>query len=116
MKILLIDDEELDVFISQKLLSLEFDTTGVSSYEQGLQWAKENHFDVVLIDYYLNKGKLGKELLKEVLAIKGPVFKPYLLNNYVDGHEYEGLKKDGFLAIIEKPLTLEKFKMNLQLS
>ncbi|MFD0999606.1 response regulator [Ohtaekwangia kribbensis] len=116
MKILLIDDEQLDVFIAQKLLSLEFDTTGIASYGQALQWAKENHFDVVLIDYYLEDGKLGKDMLRELLAIKGKAFKPYLLTNYVDGQEYEGLKRDGFLAIIEKPLTLEKFKQQLQLS
>jgi hypothetical protein len=55
-------------------------------------------------------------MLRELLAIKGKAFKPYLLTNYVDGQEYEGLKRDGFLAIIEKPLTLEKFKQQLQLS
>lgn len=116
MKILLIDDEHLDVFIAQKLLSLEFDTTGISSYSQALQWAKENDFDVALIDYYLEDGKLGKDMLRDLIAVKGKVFKPYLLTNYVDSQEYEGLKRDGFLAIIEKPLTLDKFKQQLQLS
>ncbi|HEY9048607.1 MAG TPA: response regulator [Ohtaekwangia sp.] len=110
MKILLIDDEELDVFIAQRLLSLEYDITGITSHEQALHWAKENHFDVVLIDYYLNKGKLGNQLLRDLIAIKGPVFKAFLLTNYIDSKEHDKLKQDGFQGIIDKPLTLEKFK------
>ncbi|HEY9006055.1 MAG TPA: response regulator [Ohtaekwangia sp.] len=115
MKILLIDDEELDVFIAQRLLSLEYDITGVTSDEQAIRWAKENHFDVVLIDYYLNKGKLGNQLLRELIAIRGPVFKAFLLTNYIDSRERDTLKKDGFQGIIDKPLTLEKFRTCMEL-
>jgi DNA-binding response OmpR family regulator len=53
LKILIVDDEELDLFINKKLLSLEFETEGFTTLKDAVNWARQNDFDVALIDYYL---------------------------------------------------------------
>ena len=50
MKILIVDDEQLDLFVTKKLLGLEFDAEGFTSVEETMHWARQNDFDVVLIE------------------------------------------------------------------
>ncbi len=113
VKILIVDDEELDLFINQKLLALEFDTEAFTSVKEAISWAKENNFDVAVIDYYLEPGVFAGNLLKELIAIKGPAFKAFVVSNYVDGKQILELKDAGFTDILYKPLTLESFKAKL---
>ena len=113
MKILVVDDEELDLFINKKLLSLEFDTTGFTSPKDALHWAQQNDFDIAVIDYYLENGIFAGTLLNDLIALKGPVFKAFVVTNYVDEKQTADLKQSGFTGIIHKPLTLEIFRKKL---
>ncbi len=110
MKILIIDDEQLDLFISKKLLSLEFQVEGFTNVPELVQWVKNNSFDVLLSDYYLGTGLHAQHVLKEVLALKGNTFKAFVLSNHIDESQAVQLREAGFHGIIEKPLSLEKFK------
>ena len=112
MKILLIDDEPLDLFIAKKQLSMEFDVTGFTTSKESIQWAKENTFDLALIDYYLGPD-LGSDVLKELLAIKGKTFKAFLLTNFVDPQQVLKLKGEWFDDVIFKPLNTEKLNSHL---
>ena len=112
MKILLVDDEPLDLFIARKQLSLEFDVTAFTTSSETLQWVKENDFDVALIDYYLGPD-LGSQLLKSIVAAKGKTFKAFLLTNFVDPQQVLALKAEGFDQVIFKPLNTEKLKAHL---
>ena len=114
MKILIIDDESLDLFIAKKLLGLEFQVEGFTSLPEIVVWAKTNTFDVALIDYYLGPGLFAHHVLKELLALRGPTFRAFVLSNHVDENQTRELKEAGFADIIDKPLTLEKFKDYLQ--
>jgi len=116
VKILIVDDEELDLFINKKLLSLAFETEGFTSVKDTIHWAQQNDFDVAIIDYYLGPGIYANHLLKELVAIKGPTFKAFVVSNYVDGKQALDLKESGFMDIIYKPLTLEIFKMKLNIA
>lgn len=107
------DDEELDLFINKKLLSLEFETAGFTSVNDTLKWAEQNEFDVAVIDYYLGPGIFATHLLKQLIAMKGLTFKSYVVSNYVDGKQLRELREAGFTDIIFKPLTLEMFKNKL---
>ncbi len=111
LKILIIDDEKLDLFISKKLLNMEYNAEGFSTLPEVLSWAQENTFDIAIIDYYLIPPLLGDEVLRELRAIKGDTFKAYLLSNYVDSQQTEKLLTQGFSGVINKPLTLEGFKV-----
>jgi CheY-like chemotaxis protein len=114
VKILVVDDEKLDLFISKKLLSLEYQVEGFTTTNEALQWAIENSFDVALIDYYLGPNLYAPTALKELLAVKGPTFRAFVLSNFVDDKQIRELKDSGFVDIIYKPLTLEKFKSVLE--
>lgn len=110
MKILIIDDEQLDLFITSKLLGLEFEVEGFTTIEDTLSWAQHHSFEVVLIDYYLGTNVYAHTALKQLIALKGHTFKAFVLSNHVDEQQALELKQAGFAAIIYKPLTLEKFK------
>ena len=75
-----------------------------------VNWAKENDFDVALIDYYLGPGLYAHNVLEELVGLKGQTFKAFVLSNFVDGKQANDLKAEGFLDIIYKPLTLENFR------
>jgi two-component system, cell cycle response regulator len=112
VKILLVDDEPLDLFIAKKQLSQEYDVTAFSNSTEALAWAKENIFDIALIDYYLGPD-LGSQVLKSIVAVKEKNFKAYLLTNFVDQQQVLSLKAEGFDDVIFKPLNLEKLKDHL---
>lgn len=113
MKILLIDDEPLDLFIAKKQLSLEYDVTAFTTSKDSIQWAKENEFDVALIDYYLGPD-VGLDVLNELILIKSKTFKAFLLTNFVDPQQVLTLKSQGFDDVIFKPLTSDKLKSLLK--
>ncbi|MEJ7645678.1 MAG: response regulator [Chryseolinea sp.] len=114
MKILVVDDEELDLFITSKTLSFEYEIQGFTSIKETVVWASKNDFDVVLIDYYLGPGIFATDMLKEILSIvKGPV-RHFVLSNYVDEKQILELKNAGFEDIIYKPVTLESFRKKVE--
>lgn len=108
------DDEELDLFINKKLLSLEFETEGFTSIKDAISWVEQNDFDVAVIDYYLGPGIVATDLLKQLIKIKGQTFRSFVVSNYVDGKQLQELKAAGFTDTINKPLTLEMFKHKLK--
>ena len=114
MKILILDDEELDLFINRKLLALEFDVAGFTSIKEATSWAQQNEFDIAVIDYYLAPGVYANHFLKELRSIKVNNFKSYVVTNYIDDRQSAELTADGFTGIIYKPLTLEGFKEKIK--
>jgi DNA-binding NtrC family response regulator len=109
VKILIIDDEQLDLFISKKLLGIEFEIEGFTDLRQAKAWAEKNHFDVVLTDYYL-ENVLAHEVLKQLKEVRKEKFKALVVSNHIDSQVANQLKAEGFAAILEKPITMEKFK------
>lgn len=111
---MILDDEELDLFINKKLLALEFDVEGFTSVKEATNWAQQNDFDVAVIDYYLAPGVYANHFLKELKSIKGNRFKSFVVSNYIDDKQSAELKQAGFTDIIYKPLTLEGFKEKMK--
>ena len=116
MKIVILDDESLDLFVAKKLLSLEFQVEGFTAIPEFLEWAKGNSFDVALIDYYLTPTELAPDVLKDLRAVKGDDFRAFVLSNYVDDNQVKQLKAVGFEGIIYKPITLDNFKEQINRS
>jgi len=113
VKIVILDDESLDLFVTKKLLSLEFQAEGFTTKEEVMNWAKDNAFDVALIDYYLTPTVLAPDVLKDLRTLKGDTFKAFVLSNYVDDSQVKQLKEVGFEGVIFKPLTLDNFKQQI---
>jgi CheY-like chemotaxis protein len=114
MKVLVIDDEKLDLFIASKLLQEEFEVTGFTSPNEAFAWSAANNFDVAIIDYYLDNRVLGLDVLRELRQKKGNLFKAILLTNHVEDNQAQQLKESGFDNIIYKPVSLEKVKNALK--
>jgi DNA-binding NarL/FixJ family response regulator len=110
MKILIIDDETLDLFISKRILGSEFQIEGFTTLAEALEWAKNNPFDILVSDYYLSKGQHAMDVLKAMIDLKGKTFKAYVLTNYIDDGKITELKQAGYDGIIDKPIVMEKFK------
>ena len=116
MKILVIDDEQLDLFINKKILGLEFDVEGFTTLGETLAWAEHHDFDIALIDYYLGPGVHAHDAYKALVSLKGNTFKAYVLSNYIDQKQSQEILASGFVDIIYKPLTIELFKSKLNIS
>lgn len=116
MRILIIDDEELDLFINKKLLNMEYKAEGFTTIDDAINWAKGNDFDVALIDYYLGHELYAHHALKKLVEVKGQGFDAFVLSNYVDKKQSEELIEAGFKDIIYKPLTVETLKSVLNLA
>lgn len=110
----MLDDESLDLFVAKKLLSLEYQAEGFTTVEEILAWAKDNIFDVALIDYYLTPTILAPDVLKALRSVRSDLpFKAFVLSNYVDDNQVKQLKECGFDGVIFKPLTLDNFKQQI---
>ena len=110
MQILLIDDSPLELFLSLKILQIEFKAEGFKTLPEALDWAKANTFDVLISDFYIDDHVSAEDVLKAFIDLKGKAFKSFVLTNYVDSTKMTELKNIGFDGILSKPLTLEKFK------
>jgi len=110
LRVLIVDDEKLDLFIANKLLNMEYEATGFAEPEEALTWASSNDFDVAVIDYYLTPPWLADAVLEKLRAVKGNNFRAYVLTNYVDQAKQLDLIKNGFEGVLVKPITLEKFR------
>ena len=110
MKILIVDDEQLDLFITKKLLGLEFEVEGFTSVSAASNWAASNSFDFLVIDYYLSDGLLAQDALNAIRGVAKSPVKAFVLSNHIDDHQAIALKEAGFLSIIDKPVTMEKFR------
>jgi response regulator RpfG family c-di-GMP phosphodiesterase len=113
LKILIVDDEQLDLFITKKLLGLTYEVIGFHSIKEAAAWAQNNPFDVLLSDYYLGHGMHAPDVLKAIRTVAPNSFRAMVLSNHIDEPQAEALRAAGFHAIIEKPITLEKFQASL---
>ena len=109
MKVLIVDDESLDLLIAKKYLSKEYEVEGFNYIYEALTWVESHSFDVLLSDFYLEKGQSASDLLKGIKEKYTKPFKAIVLTNYIDDEKKRELISSGFNAIIEKPLSLEKF-------
>ena len=114
MKILIVDDEQLDLFITKKLLSMQFEVEGFATIQDAASWASSNDFDVLLSDYYLSDGIQAFDVLRAIKAVKDTGFKSFVLSNHIDEQQSAALIAAGFNGVVEKPITIEKFSAALQ--
>ncbi|NLY88412.1 MAG: diguanylate cyclase [Firmicutes bacterium] len=67
MRILLIDDQQDYLESTIAILQREgHEVLGVTSGEEGLELLKKEHFDLLLVDYYMPGGMTGEEVVNEL--------------------------------------------------
>lgn len=116
MKILIIDDEPLDLFIARTVLQDAFEVEGFTTLKDCILWAENNDFDALLVDYYLDAGIHATDVLKALQKIKtNPVRKAFVLSSFVDTTQLKALTDAGFEGVINKPISLEAVRARLAL-
>ena len=110
MKILLVDDDSLEIFLSLKILRMEFQAEGFKSLPEAITWAKSNEFDVLVSDNYISNNVQAADVLKAMIEVKGKTFKSVVLTNHADDQMKTTIFRAGFDGIIDKPLSLDKLK------
>ena len=110
MKILLIDDDQLELFIALKLLRMEHQAEGFKTLPDALQWAQANEFDLLISDNYISSTVRAEDVLKAITEVKPKSYKAVVLTNFMDEPTLNRVKAAGFDGVIEKPLTLDKLK------
>jgi DNA-binding NtrC family response regulator len=109
MKVLVVDEEAIDLFIATKLLEKEHEVFAFSMPAHAVTWSHDNDFEIVLVESSLQSGLPSDQFLKELQANCKCSFKPFILTNYVNEKNKELLRRAGFIDFITKPLTLDKF-------
>lgn len=110
MQILVVDDEPFELFISLRILRMEYQAEGFNTLPEALEWARHNTFDILVSDYYLKDHQSAHDVLKAMREAKGNTFKSIVVTNYVENDKLSELKGAGFDGVIEKPLSLDNFK------
>ena len=114
MKILIVDDEALDLFIAKTLLQTEFEVEGFTTLNECVAWAANNEFDAVLIDYYLDTDTFASDVLIALQKVKSsPIRNAFVLSSYVDSKQFNDLRKAGFEDVINKPISLNVVRAKL---
>ncbi|HTF18401.1 MAG TPA: response regulator [Chryseolinea sp.] len=114
MKILIVDDEALDLFIARTLLQTEFEVEGFTTLNECVAWASLNDFDAVLIDYYLDTDTYATHVLAALQQVKPVrIRNAFVLSNFVDSNQFNNLKKAGFEDVIHKPISLDVIRAKL---
>ncbi|MBA7698928.1 Regulator of RpoS [subsurface metagenome] len=103
-KVLVIDDEEIVLESIQKILSNEsFDVDLTANSRQGLDWAVNREYDIVLTDIRM-PGIGGMRILRDIKRSK-PSLPVLIITGYATVQSAVGAMKLGASDYIEKPFT-----------
>ena len=111
--ILLVDDE-----ISQRepikgfLMKKGYQVVSASSYNEAIQFFKENQIDLVVTDYKL-KEKTGLDILKEIKTLN-PLIPIIVMTAFGTIEDAVNLMKHGAFDYLQKPIELDELLLNIE--
>ena len=106
--ILIIDDvEEQREIASQILISLAYTVTSVASGEKAVEYLKNNHADLILLDMVMDPGIDGLETYQRIIKLH-PHQKTIIASGFSSTNRVKEIQKIGAGAYIKKPYTFEK--------
>ena len=107
-KILVVDDQQQQRDIAGKLLtSLGYQIHSVNSGEQAIEFLKENHVDLVLLDMLMEPGINGRKTYEEIIKIH-PGQKAVIASGFSDNEEVRKTRELGARQFIKKPYSREQ--------
>jgi DNA-binding NtrC family response regulator len=109
MRILIIDEDEISLYITQKVLCPEFEVNGFHSIDEAKNWAKDNHFDILLANYTVYRDPLPVHAIKELKDINGGKFHSVIATTYIDPAQADQLLEKGYSNIFMKPISKAAF-------
>ncbi|WEJ62060.1 response regulator [Thiomicrorhabdus lithotrophica] len=107
LKILILDDAK----VIRSLLKLTLESDGIicdeaATVEKALQYAQQNEYDLMIIDYMLEDGHNGLELVEAIKSKGKNIETPCIMLSAEDGANCKSTAKDlGVRAWLKKPFT-----------
>ncbi len=106
--ILIVDDDENQRIITQKILSgFGYTTHTVVSGEEAVSWCQNNSVDLILLDMSMSPGINGCETYEKVIRFR-PKQRALIASGLAKDSEVERAIQIGVKAFIAKPYTLEE--------
>ena len=106
--ILIVDDDEDQRIIAQKILSgFGYTTHTVSSGEEAVSWCQKNNVDLILLDMVMNPGINGRETYEKIISFR-PEQKALIASGLAKDSEVERAIQLGVKTFIVKPYSLEE--------
>ena len=107
MKILIIDDDEIQCHVSTQILKkLGYQVTSVESGEKAIEIIKEKSFDMLVLDMIMPDGIDGSETYRRILEIS-PNQKAIIVSGFSESERVIEAQKLGVGVFVQKPLTKE---------
>jgi len=106
-KILVVDDDELQRTVCLTLLhNLGYDAQAVKSGEAAVEYFREDHADLVILDMIMAPGIDGTETYNRILRLN-PSQKALIVSGFAHSERIEEALHLGAGAFIRKPLTIK---------
>ena len=106
INILYVEDDTINAFIMERLISDFYDVTVVSDGEKCLELLKNKSFPLILMDIHLGKGKMdGVQVLKVLRSNEDLASIPVIaVTSYALPDDRDRFLKEGFNQYIPKPV------------
>ncbi len=115
MTVLVVEDREIDRFLMNTLLRDRFEVLTASTADEAILLAKDNSFEVAILNVMLKEDMDAIDLLQDLQLICHPqAFVAYALTSHVDEARARRLIQAGFAAILYKPFSAELFQQLLK--
>jgi DNA-binding response OmpR family regulator len=105
MRILLIDEDDVSVFLHERMLAPEFQVFGHRSLDAAKNWSLDNEFDVLMVDYSLYDETFPIHVIRELQSVAGKKFRAVICASYIDRNREILLVSAGYQKVFLKPLS-----------
>ncbi|MFH2123824.1 MAG: transporter substrate-binding domain-containing protein [Pseudomonadota bacterium] len=113
-KILVVDDEEQQRDIAEKLLTfLGYKVDCAESGEMALEYVRERQPDLILLDMIMDPGMNGRRTYEEIGKIR-PGQKAIVASGFSENEEVKKAQDLGAKTLIKKPYTLRQIGLAVQ--
>ncbi len=105
-KILIVDDENLQLEITGKLLTtLGYTAIPIKSGEEAIRYLKNKSVDLILLDMIMDPGLNGRKTYERIIQLH-PGQKALIVSGFAENEEVKKAQALGAGAFIKKPYTL----------
>jgi CheY-like chemotaxis protein len=107
-KVLIVDDEEAQREVAQKLLqALNYEADVVASGEEAIELVKQEKYDIIVLDMLMGEGLNGRQTYEAILQIH-PKQKAIIASGFSHNEEVQKAQELGAGSYIRKPYTLRQ--------
>src|SRR5687767_9559977 len=106
MRVLVLDEDEIGLFVTQRTLADEFDVCGFTKLESAKHWAADNEFDLLIVEYSPRRDRQVVEILDQVRQAAKCEFMAMIFTvTRITTSRSQELSEAGFAKIYLKPLS-----------